>query len=252
MLFLFWFLLVLAGSCLFLIMPLILGWPIYAQYRGTRTIVCPQTHGHAVVRIDSLHALLTTIFASEKLRLATCSLWPERANCAQDCIGQAIRLPAVHAAKRETRASRIPHEINYPAVLAATAAYWLVGAFWYSHYLFRGPWMQMMGYEEAQVQRMVLRSVPQLETLLWSLIYCLILAVIIEMGSAHNARKGAEIGFVLWVPVWLVVVVATVYNGWPINMVWLHAGAAMIASVVAGLILGSWSKGRILRSLDPD
>lgn len=252
MLFLFWFLLVLAGTALFLIMPLILGWPIYAQHRGARIVVCPHTHRRAVVRLDSMHAVATTIFATRNLRLASCSLWPERANCLQHCIGQAIRVPAERAAKPETEASRISHAINYPAVLTATAAYWLVGAFWYSHYFFRGPWMQMMGYGEAEVRQMVLRSVPQVETLIWSLIYCLLLAVIIEIGGTHGARKGAEIGFVLWVPVWLVIVVATVYNGWPINMVWLHAGAAMIASVAAGLILGSWGKGRILKALDPD
>ena len=77
MLFLYWFLLVLAGSCVFLVVPTLLGWTIYDRYRGTRMVTCPQTQAPALVRLDAFHAACTGMFTTEKLRLANCTLWPQ-------------------------------------------------------------------------------------------------------------------------------------------------------------------------------
>ena len=76
MLFLFWFLLVLAGACFFVLVPSLVAWPVYARYRGARLVTCPQTHGRANVRLDALHAATTGLIGGERLRLAACSLWP--------------------------------------------------------------------------------------------------------------------------------------------------------------------------------
>ena len=89
MVFLFWFLLVLAGSCLFFLVPALYGRTIYDHYRGVRQVTCPQTHGPALVRFDALHAAVTGVFDREQLRLASCSLWPERMHCDQACIPDA-------------------------------------------------------------------------------------------------------------------------------------------------------------------
>jgi hypothetical protein len=252
MLFLFWSLLVLTGACLFLLMPALLGWPVYARYRGVRVLTCPQTHGSATVRLDALHAATTAVFATEKLRLAACSLWPERAACAQGCIGDAVALPAVVRITAKPPAIEALARINYVAVLVSAAAYWLVGAFWYSHYMFRETWMQLMGYSDASVKEMVLLSVPQVETLLWSLCYAFLMAWIIEGTRRHSARLGAEVGFLLWIPVWIGIVATILYRGLPIQLVWIHADAALIASLIAGFIIGVWTPGRIVKALDGD
>lgn len=243
MLFLFWSLLVLAGICFFVLTPSLLAWPVYARYRGARTVTCPQAHGPAVVQVDALHAAATGLIGGEKLRLAACSLWPKRAGCAQGCIGEAIALPLPRE-KAEAKAGIYPL-----AVLASAAAYWLMCAFWYSHYLWRGVWMRLMGYSDLEVRRMVLLSRPQLATVLWSVLFTMVLAWVIERTGRYGARKGAETGFLAWFPVWVGIVLMVVSRGLPIDLVFIHADITLMASVVAGLILGTWRRGRILGAL---
>ena len=246
MLFLFWVLLALAGSCLFLLMPALLGWNIYDRYRGVRMVTCPQTHGQVLVRFDALHAAFTGMLATEKLRLASCTLWPERMGCAQGCIGEAatFQSPLLRQQAREAGVG-----IHYPAVLGAIAVYWLINAVWYSHYLFRTTWMHLMGYSEEQVWQMVLRSVPQLATLAWSVFFTLVLARIIERNDRHGVWRGMEAGFLAWTPMMLAIVATVVRLGLPSDLVWIYSSSTLISSVAAGAILGTWTKGRILRAL---
>jgi hypothetical protein len=248
MLFLFWFLLLLVGLALFFLMPSLLAWPVYARYRGVRMVSCPQTHGPAAVRIDALHAAHTGLWGTEKLRLAACSLWPERLGCDQACLSQAVALPIQRP--QEKPAAQIATGIYYLAVLAGAAAYWLVCAFWYSHFLFRGTWMRLMGYSDPQVRNMIELSQPQLATALWSLLFTLVVARVIARTDRHGLRKGAETGMLAWFPVWVAIVVTVVYRGLPIDLVWIHGDATLIASILSGMILGTWTKGRILRALD--
>jgi hypothetical protein len=87
MLFLFWFVLVFAGSCLFLFVPALYGWTICDRYSGGRMVTCLQTHGAALVRFDATHAAFTGIFSKEMLRLAASTLWPQHLGCGQECMG---------------------------------------------------------------------------------------------------------------------------------------------------------------------
>jgi len=250
MLVLFWILLVLIGSCVLLLAPSIIGWSTYYWYQGPRHVTCPQTHGSATVRFDAVRAATTGLMGTAKLRLAACSLWPERAGCAQGCIGEAAASSVMPPFPWVRVAPRTWFGIYPPAALVATAAYWLIASTWYSHFLFRTRWMNLMGYSDSQVRAMVKAAQPQLATLVWSLFFTLLLALLIDRTGRHGARKGAETGLMLWAPVWVGLVALTVYQGWPIGLLWLHAGCTLIASVAVGAILGAWTPGRILRALD--
>jgi hypothetical protein len=246
MLFLFWFLLVLAGSCLFLLVPALYGRTIYDRYRGVRAVICPQTHAPALVRFDALRAAMTGVFDHERLRLAACSLWPERMHCDQACIpdAAAFQWPVF---RERTWAEQTG--IHFLAVLGAAAAYWLINAAWYSHYLFRSAWMQLMGYSEEQVREMILLSIPQVFTAVWSLCFCCVLAWMITSYDRRGVVKGIEAGFLAWMPVLLAIVVVVVYRGLPTELVPIYASSTLIASLVAGAILGTWTRGRILHAL---
>ncbi len=60
----------------------------YRRYRGTRLVTCPETSEPAAVSVDATHAALTAAFGGKELRLTTCSRWPERKGCGQECIRQ--------------------------------------------------------------------------------------------------------------------------------------------------------------------
>jgi hypothetical protein len=60
------------------------------RLRGTRVVVCPETHEPAAVTLDTGHAAVTAVWEKADLRLATCSRWPEREGCDQACVPQIV------------------------------------------------------------------------------------------------------------------------------------------------------------------
>ena len=73
-------------AALYFVVPFVAG--TYLKFRGERVITCPETRKPAGVEVDSLHAALTAAFTHPDLRLKTCSRWPERQDCGQECLLQ--------------------------------------------------------------------------------------------------------------------------------------------------------------------
>ena len=61
----------------------------FARFRGKHTVRCPETGLTAEVEIDARHAALTAVPGPAEVRVAACSLWPEREGCAQQCLDEA-------------------------------------------------------------------------------------------------------------------------------------------------------------------
>jgi hypothetical protein len=81
-------LLVLAALTAFVLIPIV------RVYRGTRLVACPETKRPAAVELDALRAAVT-LFGDEpgRLRLSSCSRWPEKAGCGQECLSEVERDP---------------------------------------------------------------------------------------------------------------------------------------------------------------
>jgi hypothetical protein len=57
-------------------------------FAARRLLTCPETRHAASVKIDVRHRLLTLLRGQEKLRLASCSRWPGRQPCGEECLLQ--------------------------------------------------------------------------------------------------------------------------------------------------------------------
>ena len=57
----------------------------FRRFRAGRVLVCPETGGTARVGLDAAHAALSAAYGHPRVRIARCSLWPERQGCDQDC-----------------------------------------------------------------------------------------------------------------------------------------------------------------------
>ena len=66
---------------------------IWWRERGARAIVCPENLRPAGVTVDARRAALTGFAGTEKLRLSSCSRWPDRAGCGQQCLTQVESSP---------------------------------------------------------------------------------------------------------------------------------------------------------------
>jgi hypothetical protein len=75
----------------FALRPLVRTWFLY---RGTRVITCPETGKPAAVEVDALlSAASRASLGSPMLRLASCSRWPERQACGQECLAEIEAAP---------------------------------------------------------------------------------------------------------------------------------------------------------------
>ncbi len=75
---------VLCIALLYVLVPVVADF--YRRYRGSRVLRCPETGQKVEVGIDASHVAITSAFGRPHLRVKSCSLWPEKERCAQDCL----------------------------------------------------------------------------------------------------------------------------------------------------------------------
>ncbi len=75
---------ILAVGLLYVLVPLVVD--TFRRFRSPRVLNCPETGGNAEIGIDASRAAFTSAFTSPSLQVKSCSLWPERERCKQDCL----------------------------------------------------------------------------------------------------------------------------------------------------------------------
>ena len=230
MLFLLWLVLCLVGAAVILLPAAIWVRQIYRRYSGSRLVTCPENHESAVVGIDARHAAATGLHGPPDVRLCECTRWPERANCGQPCLTQAI--DAEPPAGLKLRTKRIYH---LPILLAAFAA-WCLGAIWHAQYFFRPRWMGSMGLSGPQVKQMVWWNSPHLLTLA----VCLLFAYGVAWLLAAFHRKGVLPGVLMAALLCGAVAGANWYGiaRLPHDLLMMEVGYVVLAVLTVGAIVG--------------
>jgi len=65
----------------------------WVRYRGARVVVCPENREIVAVEVDARHAAFSASQGRIDLRLDSCTRWPEKAGCGQECLGQIESAP---------------------------------------------------------------------------------------------------------------------------------------------------------------
>lgn len=61
----------------------------YRMFRGKRVIICPETQHHAAVDVAAFDAAKWFALSGDTdIHLRSCTRWPERADCGQECLRQ--------------------------------------------------------------------------------------------------------------------------------------------------------------------
>jgi hypothetical protein len=66
---------------------------LWWTYRGARVITCPENLRPAGIFVDTGHVAVHPFTSNPRLRLSSCSRWPERAPCGQDCLSEVADAP---------------------------------------------------------------------------------------------------------------------------------------------------------------
>ncbi|HUB02659.1 MAG TPA: DUF1761 domain-containing protein [Terriglobales bacterium] len=248
MLVLIWVLLFLSAACLILFMPALWGKHIYNEYRGTRTVNCPETHQPVTVRFNALRAAFTGLTRTPQLTLADCSRWPDRASCDQACIPDAAHaLPDSHAASAHPAALRIAH---LPALLA-TGVIWVLGVVWHSEYVFRSQWAKTVGLTDQQAHDLARTWMPHLLTVAVCLMFSYCVAVFLAWIGTRTLWRGLQISLSLWLLIAVGLLVANQWNFGP-NFLWIEGGYTLLAAILVGIIVGAVPRRLLLGDVVAD
>jgi hypothetical protein len=80
------------GLAGFLVVVLSVGLLEFEDLRRKRTVVCPETGDPESIRVDARVGAMSVALGAPRLRVQTCSRWPERKACDQACRKQ-VRAP---------------------------------------------------------------------------------------------------------------------------------------------------------------
>ncbi len=75
---------IVATGLLFVVAPVVAD--AYARYRNGKTLTCPETQRSAEVTLNTRQAALGAAFGKSRLRVKSCSFWPEKSGCAEKCV----------------------------------------------------------------------------------------------------------------------------------------------------------------------
>jgi len=65
----------------------------YFKFRGVRVVTCPETAKPAAVEVNAKHAAIRGVIGKLNFKLESCSRWPERQGCEQECLAQIEAAP---------------------------------------------------------------------------------------------------------------------------------------------------------------
>jgi hypothetical protein len=65
----------------------------YRVYREAQVVTCPQNGAPVAVRLHAVRAAASDLTGIVDLRLRSCSRWPERRDCGQECLSQIKAAP---------------------------------------------------------------------------------------------------------------------------------------------------------------
>lgn len=232
MLILLWLLLCLIALSLFLLPPTLWLREIYRRYSGWRRVTCPENQQSSAVSLDGRHAVETGMHGHPEMRLCDCTRWPERANCGQPCLDQAVHARPYTPAEVKVRTKPIHH---LPVVLAAFAA-WCLGALWHAQYLFRTRWMAVLGLSRTEIRQIRWWYSPHLLTFA----VCLLFAYGVAWLLTVCHRKGVLPGILMSLLLCAAVLAASSYDiaRLPHDLLTIEASYAVLATLLVGAIVG--------------
>jgi hypothetical protein len=135
--------------------------------------------------------------------------------------------------------------INHPAVIASAAAYWVLGALWYSPLLFSRPFIALKGWTPEQLAAIQAQSHAGEIGLAFvsSLVLAYVLAHFVKFTGAETVRTGMLTGFWLFLGFVLTTNLETViFEGRPLGLYLINNGYHLVGFLGMGALLAVWRR----------
>lgn len=128
-------------------------------------------------------------------------------------------------------------DLNWLAILVATAAAFLLGGIWYGP-LFGKAWMSAIGKTEDELQP---SPAPFIISFFTALLTCVVLAVIMKNLSIQSLAGGVTLGAMTGIGFIATAMASdSAFCGWGVKLWAIQSGYRVVYSVIMGGILGVW------------
>ncbi len=132
-------------------------------------------------------------------------------------------------------------KINHAAVWVLVLIHQIIGAMWFSPFLFAEKWMQLMGkpmqdFENADIT-------PYIFSIINAIILNYAMAYLFLKLNVENFMRGLYYAFIFWFA-FLFVELLT-FNAFelkPIGLTLIDSGKSLVTFLVSGFVLGTWKK----------
>jgi len=130
---------------------------------------------------------------------------------------------------------------NWPAVIVAAIAYWLLGALWYG-VLFGKSWMMLEHMTEEQAKSMN-PVLPYVISFALNILIAYSLAQLCVWRNADSVGRGASVGVLMWIGfVGPITYTTYMYELRPKELFAINQFYPLAGLVLIGAIIGAWTK----------
>lgn len=131
--------------------------------------------------------------------------------------------------------------LNFSAILLVGIINMVIGALWYSPFLFGNIWMKGMKFSKSDVSNAKNMGLRYAVQFLMGLFMVFVLAHYVDAMNASTVYQGAEIAFWPWAGFMLPLMVGEMlWSEKPFSVFVINASHYLVALMTAGIILAVW------------
>ena len=137
----------------------------------------------------------------------------------------------------------IPVDVNYIAVIAAAVANMVVGALWYSSFMFGSYWIKLMGFTDKKTEEMKKAANKAYAfSGIAALVMSYVLAVFLRLADVSMLTEGLYVGFIVWLGfVATITLQSVVFEGRSKELFVLNNGYNLVGILVMAAVLTTWA-----------
>lgn len=128
-------------------------------------------------------------------------------------------------------------EINYLAVLIATAVTMVIGFLWYSPILFGNAWMKQLGKKMEEMSGG--GPLTYILTALTALVGAFLLALLMTLTDERSMASGLTIGLIIGLSIAAKIGMNYLFEGRKLGLYLITVGYHLVSYIVMGLIIGA-------------
>ena len=129
-------------------------------------------------------------------------------------------------------------DIHWVAITTSVFLYMIIGAIWYSPFLFGEVWRQAMGFRP---EKMTPKGKAWVGAILNAMLTAYGLSLFIHLTGAENGMEGMKIAFYAWLGFTVPAHFASVlWENKPLKVFFIHATGMLVTLLGMGFIIGGF------------